>query len=113
LPCIIVRKKEKEDGAKGRVVGAEVTKGDKIVFFDDVVSEGLSKIEGIKPLENRGAIIKHLIVVVDREQGGREKLEQKGFTVNSLAKISEIVKILATSKRITNNQADKVLQYIN
>jgi uridine monophosphate synthetase len=98
LPCIIVRKKEKEDGAKGRVVGAEVTKGDKIVFFDDVVSEGLSK---------------HLIVVVDREQGGREKLEQKGFTVNSLAKISEIVKILATSKRITNNQADKVLQYIN
>lgn len=112
LPCIIVRKKEKEYGAKGRVVGAEITKGDNIVFFDDVVSEGLSKIEGIQPIENRGAIIRHLIVVVDREQGGREKLEQKGLNVHSLAKISEIVKILATSKRITSNQADKVLEYI-
>lgn len=113
LPCLIVRKKEKEYGAIGRVVGAEVIKGDNIVFFDDVVSEGLSKIEGIKPLVDEGAKIKHLIVVVDREQGGKEKLEQKGFIVHSLAKISEIVKILSISNRISNNQANKVLEYIN
>ena len=74
LPCIIVRKSEKEYGTKGRIVGAEVIKGDNIVFFDDVVSEGLSKIEGIKPLEAQGAHVKHLIVVVDRQQGGKEKL---------------------------------------
>jgi uridine monophosphate synthetase len=113
LPCIIVRKKKKEYGTKGRIVGAEVNKGDNILFFDDVVSEGISKIEGIKPLEDQGGNVKHLIVVVDREQGGKEKLEQKGYRVHSLAKISEIVKYLSETKKISNNQAFSVFKYIN
>jgi uridine monophosphate synthetase len=113
LPCIIVRKKKKEYGAKGRIVGAEVNKGDNILFFDDVVSEGISKIEGIKPLEDQGGNVKHLIVVVDREQGGKEKLEQKGYMVHSLARISEIVKFLSETKKISDNQAISVLKYIN
>jgi uridine monophosphate synthetase len=53
LPCLVVRKKEKAYGVTGRIAGAEVSKGDKILFFDDVISEGLSKLEGIKPLKTR------------------------------------------------------------
>jgi len=112
LPCIIIRKKKKEYGSKGRIVGAEVNKGDNIVFFDDVVSEGISKIEGIEELRKEGAKVKHLIVVVDRQQGGKEKLEKRGFTVHSLAKISEIITYLAKTNKITENQAKKVLDYI-
>ena len=82
-------------------------------FFDDVVSEGLSKAEGIKPLKNQGAYVKHLLVAVDREQGGKEKLEQNGYVVHSLAKISEIVKVLADSNKISDNQAHAVLDYIH
>ena len=48
LPCIIVRKEAKAYGVTGRIAGADVAKGDNILFFDDVISEGLSKIEGIK-----------------------------------------------------------------
>jgi uridine monophosphate synthetase len=113
LPCIIIRKSEKNYGAKGRVVGAPVVKNDHVLFFDDVVSEGLSKVEGIKPLKNQGAYVKHLLVVVDREQGGKEKLEQNGYAVHSLAKISEIVKVLADSNKISDNQAHAVLDYIH
>ena len=113
LPCIIIRKSEKNYGAKGRVVGAPVVKNDHVIFFDDVVSEGLSKVEGIKPLKNLGACVKHLLVVVDREQGGKEKLEQNGYVVHSLAKISEIVRVLADSNKISDNQAHAVLDYIH
>ena len=113
LPCIIIRKSEKNYGAKGRVVGAPVVKNDHVLFFDDVVSEGLSKVEGIKPLKTQGACVKHLLVVVDREQGGKEKLEQNGYVVHSLAKISEIVKVLAESNKISDNQAHAVLDYIH
>lgn len=113
LPCIIIRKSEKNYGAKGRVVGAPIVKNDHVLFFDDVVSEGLSKVEGIKPLKNQGACVKHLLVVVDREQGGKEKLEQNGYVVHSLAKISEIVKVLADSNKISDNQAHAVLDYIH
>ena len=112
LPCVIVRKEEKAYGVTGRIAGAEVAKGDNILFFDDVISEGLSKVEGIKPLQELGANVKHLLVVVNREQGGKENLEKLGFKVHALAKISEIVNSLYQDKHISKEQADKVLDYI-
>jgi len=112
LPCIVVRKENKAYGVTGRIAGADVTKGENVLFFDDVVSEGLSKVEGIKPLEELGAHVKHLVVVVDREQGGKENLEKLGYEVHSLANISEIVKVLHKSEKISLQQADAVLDYI-
>jgi orotate phosphoribosyltransferase len=112
LPCVVVRKEDKAYGVTGRVVGAEVVQGDSVLFFDDVVSEGLSKLEGIKPLEERGARVKHLLVVVDREQGGREKLEKLGYRVHALAKISELVTSLCQSASISKEQAAAVLGYV-
>jgi orotate phosphoribosyltransferase len=112
LPCVVVRKEAKAYGVTGRIAGAEVTQGDSIVFFDDVVSEGLSKFEGIKPLEKRGAHIKHVMVVVDREQGGRENLEKFGYQVHALAKISAIVDSLYQTKSISKEQADAVFGYV-
>jgi orotate phosphoribosyltransferase len=112
LPCVIIRKEQKAYGVTGRIAGADVVKGDNILFFDDVVSEGLSKIEGIKPLLESGANVKHLLVVVNREQGGKENLEKIGYKVHALAKISEIVEALYESKSISRAQANAVLAYI-
>jgi orotate phosphoribosyltransferase len=112
LPCVIVRKAVKAYGVTGRTAGADVTEKDNILFFDDVVSEGLSKIEGVKPLQELGATVKHLLVVVNREQGGKENLEKRGFEVHALAKISEVVNALGKSGYITPAQAESVSAYI-
>lgn len=112
LPCIIVRKEKKTYGVMDRVVGADVAKGDHVLFFDDVVSEGLSKLEAIKPLEELGANVKHVLVVVDREQGGKENLGKLGYQLHSLAKISEVVNSLKKSEKISEQQAEEVLNYI-
>ena len=107
-----MRKEEKTYGATGRIAGAEVAKGESILFFDDVVSEGLSKLEGIKPLEQLGARVENIMVVVDREQGGRENLEKAGYKVHALARISEIVDSLLMSKHISMEQANAALCYV-
>jgi orotate phosphoribosyltransferase len=112
LPCLVVRKEEKAYGVTGRIVGGEVVKGEHILFFDDVISEGLSKLEGIKPLEELGAYVKNVMVVVDREQGGKENLEKLGYKVYALAKISEIVSCLLKSARVSKEQVNAVLSYI-
>jgi orotate phosphoribosyltransferase len=112
LPCIIVRKEKKTYGVMDRVVGADVAKGDHVLFFDDVVSEGLSKLEAIKPLEELGANVKHVLVVVDREQGGKENLGKLGYQLHSLANISEVVNSLKKSEKISEQQAEEVLNYI-
>ena len=112
LPCIIVRKEKKTYGVMDRVAGADVAKGDNILFFDDVVSEGLSKLEGIKPLEELGANVKHIMVVVDREQGGRENLKELGYQLHALARVSELVSALKKSEKISEQQAEGVFNYI-
>jgi len=112
LPCIIVRKEEKAYGITGRIAGADAVKGDRILFFDDVISEGLSKIEGIKPLQELGGVVKHFLVVVNREQGGKENLEKLGFGVHALAKVSDLVNSLCESGRISRKQGDEVLTYV-
>ena len=112
LPCVIVRKEDKAYGVTGRIAGADVAKGDNILLFDDVVSEGLSKVEGVKPLIELGATVKHMLVVVNREHGGKEKLEKLGYTVHSLAKITEIVPSLCKNQHISKEQADAVLNYV-
>lgn len=112
LPCIIVRKEEKVYGVTGRIAGADVAKGDNVLFFDDVISEGLSKIEGIKPLTELGANVKHMLVVVNREHGGKEKLEQLGYKIHALAKITDVVNSLYANKHISKEEATKVLDYV-
>ena len=112
LPCTVVRKEEKAYGVTGRIAGSEVARGDHILFFDDVISEGLSKIEGMKPLEELGAKVKHLMVVVDRQQGGREKLEKLGYNVHALAQISELVNCLLEQGQVSKAQAEAVIEYI-
>jgi uridine monophosphate synthetase len=112
LPCIIVRKEAKVYGVTGRIAGAVVAKGDSILFFDDVVSEGLSKIEGVKPLQEQGGTVKHILVVVDREQGGKEKLEEIGFKVHALAKVSELVNSLYENNHISKFQNQEVFSYL-
>ncbi len=111
LPCLVVRKKEKRYGVTGRVVG-EVVKGERLLFFDDVITDGKSKLEGIKLLEQLGAQIQTVMVVVDREQIGKENLERLGYRVHSLTTISELAKHLLQSSHISKEQVDAVLDYV-
>jgi orotate phosphoribosyltransferase len=112
LPCVVVRKEEKNYGATGRIAGADVAKGDRILFFDDVVSEGLSKLEGIKALEQLGAQVENIVVVIDRQQGGKENLERLGYKVHALARVSDLVKNLYQKSEISKEQLAAVLAYI-
>ena len=106
LPCI-VRKEEKAYGVTGRIAGADVAKGDNILFFDDVISEGLCKVEGVKPLQELGGTVMHLLVVVNREQGGKENLEKLGFKVHALAKVSGLVDSLHETNIFQKNKLMK------
>ena len=72
----------------------------------------MSKLEGIKVLEMLGAHVKNLMVVVDREEGGRENLEKLGYKVHALAKVSELVDLLFKSEHISQEQRDAVLNYV-
>ena len=48
-----------------------------------------SKFEAIAVLEEAGLIVNDLVILIDREQGGRELLASKGYTLHSILTISQ------------------------
>jgi len=112
LPSVVVRKVDKNYGVTGRIAGGAVVKGEHILFFDDVVTDGMSKVEGLKPLEKSGAQIAMIMVVVNREQGGKENIERLGYNFHAVATISELVKRLSKLSYISEDQANVVLHYV-
>ncbi|KYH40381.1 MAG: uridine monophosphate synthetase [Candidatus Bathyarchaeota archaeon B63] len=112
MPCIIVRKEPKAYGVRGRISGGSVEPGDRFVFFDDVITSGESKIEGMRPIEEAGGEIVAVMVVVDREQGGREEIESRGYRFLSIVTISEVIRSLLESGRISRDKADEIFRYI-
>ncbi len=112
LPCVVVRKEEKTYGAIGRTAGAIVKRGNAALFFDDVISEDTSKLEAIRPLEQLGARIENILVVVDRQQRGKENLARLGYKVHALAEVTQLADRLLQESKISKEQADAVINYV-
>jgi len=88
IPTCFVRKKAKEYGTAKLAEGTSI-KGKRVTIIEDVVTSGGQIILSTADLRERGAIITHALCVIDREQGGREKLAEQGITLIPLFKKSE------------------------
>ncbi len=88
FPLIYPRREEKAYGTKRRIEGV-FEAGEHVVVIDDIITDGTSKLEAIEPIEAAGLIVRDLVILVDREQGGRERLASKGYTLHSVLTISE------------------------
>ena len=88
LPLVYPRREEKGYGTRRRIEG-QFKPGDRVVLIDDIITDGASKLEAIAPLEEAGLVVKDLVVLVDREQGGRELLARRGYALHAVLTISQ------------------------
>jgi uridine monophosphate synthetase len=88
IPLIYPRREEKAYGTRRRIEGA-FHAGERVVVIDDIVTDGASKLEAIEPLEAAGLVVEDLVVLVDREQGGRERLASKGYRLHAVLTVSQ------------------------
>ena len=80
LQVFTVRKEPKSHGA-GKQIEGNFSPGDNIVVVDDVITTGGSTIKAVEAIESAGGHVKFCIVLVDREEGGREAIEARGIHV--------------------------------
>jgi orotate phosphoribosyltransferase len=90
LQCFAVRKAPKAHG-QTKLIEGNFKKGDTVVVIDDVVTRGESTIAAINAVLNEGGKVAFVAVLVDRQEGGREKIEAMGYTVVSLFKRDDIL----------------------
>lgn len=82
-PLLYVRKAVKGYGTGSQLEGA-VTEGWRVLLVEDLITDGGSKLPFLDALEDAGARVNDALVVVDREQGGRELLATRGVTLRAL-----------------------------
>jgi orotate phosphoribosyltransferase len=85
-----VRKEAKAHGT-GKVIEGAFDPADRVVVIEDVITTGGSALRAVASVRAAGATVLGVLAVVDREEGGREALEQAGLQVVALARASEIV----------------------
>jgi len=88
-----VRKEAKQHGT-GKLIEGPYRAGDRVVVIEDVITTGGSARRAIEAVRAAGGTVLGVLAVVDREEGGREALEQAGVAVRALAALSEIVAVL-------------------
>lgn len=82
LRPFVVRKAPKAHG-QTKLVEGNFKPGDSVVVLDDVITSGSSTITAINSVVNEGGKVAFVAVLVDRQQGGREKIESMGYRVLS------------------------------
>jgi uridine monophosphate synthetase len=112
LPMLLPRKKKKEYGMKKEIEGA-IEIGDEVILIEDTVTTGASTLETIKMLERNGCLISLVLIVVDREEGGYEFLQESGYDTVRLYKTTEIVEQLQNRQLLDAFQYESVSNYVN
>jgi len=92
-PFLYVRKNNRHHGRQRRVEGILVS-GDRVLLLDDLITTGLNLKTAAEAIKVEGGVVKEAVALLDREEGGKEKLEESGIKVHTLLRISEVANTL-------------------
>jgi uridine monophosphate synthetase len=111
LPMIYARKEAKDYGTK-RVIEGRYEPGEIVVLIDDVITDGASKFEAAEPLTQAGLLVQDFVIFLDREQGGADRLREKGYALHSALRISDVLAHLQEAGRLSPDRFARCMDFI-
>jgi uridine monophosphate synthetase len=109
---LIYPRKEAKDYGTARLIEGEYHSGETVLLVDDLITKGTSKIESLKPLTDAGLVVKDVLVLIDREQGGRDELAAYGVRLHAVLTLSQILSDLVEAGNLAAEQRDEVLSWV-
>ena len=91
IPYVIIRKGKREHGTGKQIEGGDV-KNKHVLIIEDVTTSGGSVVKTIQILRQNQAKVDEVLVVVDRESGAEEKLQNLDVSFIPLLSVSDILK---------------------
>ncbi|MGQ9624321.1 MAG: orotate phosphoribosyltransferase [Candidatus Bathycorpusculaceae bacterium] len=110
-PFLYIRKGVRLHGRQRRVEGV-IAPGDYVLLVDDLVTTGLSLKKAAKAITAEGGIVTDAVVLLDREEGGKERLEKGGIRLHAMIRVSEIAKKLYEMGAIDEDQLKTILRQV-
>ncbi|NIM93237.1 MAG: orotidine-5'-phosphate decarboxylase [Anaerolineales bacterium] len=110
-PLIYPRKEIKEYGTRASIEG-KYADGDCAVVLDDLITTGASKREAIDRLLEAGLAVKDVVVLIDRQGGGANNLEEAGYTLHAVFTLEELLRYWEDQGHIAPDQAVEVREFL-
>jgi orotate phosphoribosyltransferase len=85
-----VRKQPKDHGTGKRIEG-NFAPGRRVVVIEDVITSGGSALQACDAVEAEGGKVLGVLALLDRESGGKEAIEARGYRVLTLFRISDLL----------------------
>lgn len=111
IPMLIRRKEAKDYGTKKMIEG-KFEAGEKCLIVEDVVTSGGSVMETAASLKEVGLKVTDAVVLLNREQGGAQRLEERGITLHSVITVTEVLDVLLANGSITKDIASSVRDFV-
>jgi len=90
LPLLLVRKEMKAYGT-GKQLEGRFTPGERVTVIEDVVTTGGDSLRSIQVLRDAGLEVVHLVVVLDRGEGGEENIREARIPYSPLFRIQDLL----------------------
>jgi len=110
-PMIYPRKEVKTYGTKAQIEG-EYQAGETVVVIDDLATTGGSKFEAIEKLTGVGLVVKDVVVLVDRQSGARESLEQAGYAMHAVLTISQLLDHWEETSKVEEDKIEATRKFL-
>lgn len=83
IPSFMVREVVKEHGTKRQVEG-HLKEGSRVAIVEDVITTGGSVFKVIEAVEAVNCKVVKIIAIVDRHEGGSDKLKEEGYDFTAI-----------------------------
>ena len=111
-PMIYPRKEIKTYGTKAEIEG-EYHAGEIVLVIDDLATTGGSKFEAIEKLTGAGLVVKDIVVLVDRQSGAKESLEQSGYAMHAVLTITQLLDYWGETGKVAKEQIIATREFLN
>lgn len=111
VPMISPRKDEKKHGIKRSIDGV-FREGQVALLVDDLITLAESKLETISVIEENNIIVHDVVVLLDRQQGGVDELERRGYTCHVAFRLKELLKLYLDFEKISQEQYKQTTYYL-
>ncbi|MDW5563808.1 MAG: orotate phosphoribosyltransferase [Methanomassiliicoccus sp.] len=91
IPYIMVRREKKDHGTQKMIEGA-LSEGERVLMVEDVVTSAGSVVEAIGTVRSAGALVSDVLCVVNRQEGGEQRLADIEVRLSALVTAEDIVK---------------------
>jgi uridine monophosphate synthetase len=108
-PFLYTRQKIHLSGRERRVEGI-LLPGDRVLLIDDLVSTGSSLITAAQALRAEGGVVLDSLVLLDRDQGGKQRLSDFNINLHSVLSIKKVAKQLYKINSINQEQLKIILK---